>query len=89
VLCCAVPAEQIGYDGRSVDVWASGILLLVMLLGSFPFDHTGGADGRAGARAGGHVSHCAQQAYMGLLQELVSCLLGIFPFDHVMLGTRP
>ena len=32
---------QIGYDGRSVDVWASGILLLVMLLGSFPFDHTG------------------------------------------------
>lgn len=29
-----------GYDGRSVDVWASGILLLVMLLGSFPFDHT-------------------------------------------------
>ena len=33
---------KIGYDGRSVDVWASGILLLVMLLGSFPFDHTGG-----------------------------------------------
>lgn len=31
---------QKGYDGRSVDVWASGILLLVMLLGSFPFDHT-------------------------------------------------
>lgn len=31
---------QRGYDGRSVDVWASGILLLVMLLGSFPFDHT-------------------------------------------------
>lgn len=31
---------QLGYDGRSVDVWASGILLLVMLLGSFPFDHT-------------------------------------------------
>jgi len=28
------------YDGRSVDIWASGILLLVMLLGSFPFDHT-------------------------------------------------
>lgn len=28
-----------GYDGRKVDVWASGILLLVMLLGTFPFDH--------------------------------------------------
>ena len=36
---CAARAAQ-GYDGRSVDVWASGILLLVMLLGSFPFDHT-------------------------------------------------
>lgn len=33
-----------GYDGRSVDVWASGILLLVMLLGSFPFDHTSHPD---------------------------------------------
>lgn len=33
-------AKDKGYDGRSVDVWASGILLLVMLLGSFPFDHT-------------------------------------------------
>lgn len=32
--------KEKGYDGRSVDVWASGILLLVMLLGSFPFDHT-------------------------------------------------
>lgn len=29
-----------GYDGRSVDVWASGVLLIVMLLGTFPFDHT-------------------------------------------------
>ncbi len=29
-----------GYDGRLVDVWASGILLIVMLLGDFPFDHT-------------------------------------------------
>lgn len=32
--------KEKGYDGRSVDVWAAGILLLVMLLGSFPFDHT-------------------------------------------------
>lgn len=31
---------KVGYDGRSVDIWAAGILLLVMLLGSFPFDHT-------------------------------------------------
>lgn len=27
------------YDGRSVDVWAGGVLLIVMLLGTFPFDH--------------------------------------------------
>ena len=42
------PCPQIGYDGRSVDAWASGILLLVMLLGSFPFDHTGGWGGGCG-----------------------------------------
>ena len=28
-----------GYDAQSVDVWASGVLLIVMLLGTFPFDH--------------------------------------------------
>eukprot|EP00884_Botryococcus_braunii_P018776 jgi/Botrbrau1/5582/Bobra.97_2s0013.1 len=27
------------YDGRGVDVWASGVLLIVMLLGQFPYDH--------------------------------------------------
>jgi len=29
-----------GYDGALADVWASGVLLIVMLLGTFPFDHT-------------------------------------------------
>jgi serine/threonine protein kinase len=28
------------YDARLVDVWASGVLLLVSLCGAFPFDHT-------------------------------------------------
>ena len=28
-----------GYDGKQVDVWASGILLMVMLIGAFPYDH--------------------------------------------------
>ncbi|BDA44043.1 Serine/threonine-protein kinase SAPK3 [Coccomyxa sp. Obi] len=28
------------YDPRSVDVWASGVLLLVSLCGAFPWDHT-------------------------------------------------
>ena len=28
-----------GYDGKAVDVWASGIVLVVMLLGEFPFDN--------------------------------------------------
>lgn len=27
-----------GYDGKKVDVWASGVLLFVMLLGTFPFE---------------------------------------------------
>lgn len=33
-----------GYDGRQVDVWASGILLIVMLLGTFPYDHIDNPD---------------------------------------------
>lgn len=36
-----------GYDGRKVDAWASGILLLVMLLGTFPFDHINNTDPNA------------------------------------------
>lgn len=32
------------YDPKTVDVWASGILLIVMLLGAFPFDHTKNPD---------------------------------------------
>mmetsp|Transcript_11499 Transcript_11499/g.34542 ORF Transcript_11499/g.34542 Transcript_11499/m.34542 type:complete len:421 (+) Transcript_11499:87-1349(+) len=28
-----------GYLGTAVDVWAAGVLLIVMLLGQFPYDH--------------------------------------------------
>ena len=33
-----------GYDAKAVDVWASGVMLLAMLLGTFPFDHTNNPD---------------------------------------------
>ena len=28
------------YDPRRTDVWAAGVMLVVSLLGAFPFDHT-------------------------------------------------
>jgi serine/threonine-protein kinase SRK2 len=28
------------YNVRAVDVWAAGVMLVVVLLGAFPFDHT-------------------------------------------------
>ena len=31
--------KEKGYNAQMVDVWASGVLLIVMLLGQFPFDH--------------------------------------------------
>ena len=33
------------YDPRSVDVWASGVMLTVSLCGAFPFDHTRAHEG--------------------------------------------
>mmetsp|Transcript_11498 Transcript_11498/g.34535 ORF Transcript_11498/g.34535 Transcript_11498/m.34535 type:complete len:420 (+) Transcript_11498:87-1346(+) len=33
-----------GYLGTAVDVWAAGVLLIVMLLGKFPFDHVNNPD---------------------------------------------
>jgi serine/threonine protein kinase len=29
-----------GYDAQKADVWACGVLLFVMLLGMFPFEHS-------------------------------------------------
>lgn len=40
-----------GYDGRCVDIWASGVLLIVMLLGQFPYDHIQNPDPNSKAAA--------------------------------------
>ena len=32
--------SRCGYDAVKADVWALGVLIFVMLLGMFPFDHT-------------------------------------------------
>lgn len=31
---------RVGYDGRKADIWASGVMLFVMLLGMFPYEHS-------------------------------------------------
>lgn len=42
-------SSRTGYDGKKVDVWASGVLLFVMLLGMFPFEtHDDGVNSTAG-----------------------------------------
>lgn len=33
-----------GYSGVKADMWAAGVLLFVMLLGAFPFDHAENLD---------------------------------------------
>jgi len=41
-----------GYSGEKADIWAAGILLFVMLLGTFPFDHDLKHDPNSGEAAG-------------------------------------
>lgn len=41
-----------GYSGAKADVWAAGVLLFVMLLGSFPFDHDEKHDPNSALAAG-------------------------------------
>ena len=33
-----------GYDAKKADAWASGVFLVAMLLGAFPFDHKNFSD---------------------------------------------
>lgn len=39
-LFCLVQGRLEDYDPRRTDVWAAGVMLVVTLLGAFPFDHT-------------------------------------------------
>ncbi|MEW5307987.1 MAG: hypothetical protein WDW38_000382 [Sanguina aurantia] len=47
-----------GYDATKADVWACGVLLFVMLLGMFPFEHTDHPDPNSSAA---HVEVWLQQ----------------------------
>jgi serine/threonine protein kinase len=51
VLFCSVRLQMLaakqcasGYSGVKADMWAAGVLLFVMLLGAFPFDHAENLD---------------------------------------------
>ena len=64
-----------GYDGQSVDVWASGVLLIVMLLGAFPFDHIEHPDPNTSE------AHLEVWSAAPMIPCLSSCIPA--PFAHV------
>ena len=61
-----------GYDATKADVWACGVLLFVMLLGMFPFEHTEHPDPNS-SEAHVEVRAPAAGAGAALLPPMVFC----------------
>jgi len=56
--------EGKGYDAQKADVWACGVLLFVMMLGMFPFEHSDHPDPNS-SQAHAEVSRaCACMAHL-------------------------
>mmetsp|Transcript_36715 Transcript_36715/g.108271 ORF Transcript_36715/g.108271 Transcript_36715/m.108271 type:complete len:446 (-) Transcript_36715:145-1482(-) len=88
----ASSATEQGYDASKADIWASAVLLFVMLLGQFPYDHTENVDPNCSAaqkevlreqiRCAWHESPDAAEMIPKLSRDLCDLLDRMFERDE-------